>query len=55
MLRNAFIEHKESCGRKKKISGLIEKAFLSDCSGIGGGMLNPVNAGYESPRPRPSC
>jgi hypothetical protein len=28
MLRNAFIEHKECYGRKKKITGLIEKAFL---------------------------
>ena len=28
MLRNAFIEHKEWYGRKKKITGLIEKAFL---------------------------
>jgi hypothetical protein len=29
MLRNAFIEHKERYRRKKKITGLIEKAFLS--------------------------
>ena len=29
MLRNAFIEHKECYGCKKKITGLIEKGFLS--------------------------
>jgi len=46
MLRNAFIEHKECHGRKNKITGLIEKAFfVGDYSGIGGGMLKPVNAG----------
>jgi hypothetical protein len=28
MHRNAFIEHKECYGRKKKITRLIEKAFL---------------------------
>ena len=30
MQPNAFIEHKECDGRKKKITGLIEKAFLAD-------------------------
>jgi hypothetical protein len=28
MQRNGFIEHKECYGRKKKITRLIEKAFL---------------------------
>jgi len=28
MQPNAFIEHKECYGRKKKITGLIEKAFF---------------------------
>jgi len=46
MLRNAFIEHKESYGRKKKITGLIEKGFLfGDCPGIGGGTSKLLNAG----------
>jgi hypothetical protein len=46
MQPNAFIEHKECHGCKKKITGLIEKAFfVGDCSGIGDRTLKLVNAG----------